>query len=63
MNVGFTSEDGIICVHNRHIYEALGCKIAPIEVAVRFSHERQLPETKGIKPFGFHYFLPEGTQL
>ena len=63
MNVGFTSEDGIICVHNRHIYEALGCKIAPIEVAARFSHERQLPETKGIKPFGFHYFLPEGTQL
>ena len=33
------------------------------EVAARFSHERQLPETKGIKPFGFHYFLPEGTQL
>ena len=25
MDVGFTSEDGNICVHNRHIYEALGC--------------------------------------
>jgi hypothetical protein len=63
MNVGFTSEDGNICVHNRHIYEALGCKIAPIEVAARFSHERPLPETQGITPFGFHYFLPAGTQL
>ena len=63
MDVGFTSEDGIICVHNRHIYEALGCKIAPIEVAARFSHERQLPETEGIAPFGFHYHLPPGTNL
>ena len=63
MGVGFTSEDGIICVHNRHIYEAVGCKIAPIEVAARFSHEKPLPETQGIIPFGFHYHLPAGTVL
>lgn len=63
MGVGFTSEDGNICVHNRHIYEALGCKFAPVEVAARFSHERPLPETQGITPFGFHFFLPEGTKL
>ena len=63
MNVGSTSEDGNICVHNRHIYEALGCKFAPLEVAARFSHERPLPETEGTTPFGFHYFLPAGTKL
>ena len=63
MNAESTSEDGNICVHNRHIYEALGCKIAPIEVAARFAHEKPLPETKGITPFGFHYHLPEGTVL
>ena len=63
MDAGFTSEDGNICVHNRHIYEVLGCKFAPVNVAARFSHERPTPETKGITPFGFHYFLPEGTVL
>jgi hypothetical protein len=41
----------------------LGCKIAPIEVAARFAHEKPIPETKGITPFGFHYHLPEGTVL
>ena len=63
MNAGLASEDGNICVHNRHIYEVLGCKFAPVNVAARFSHERPTPETKGITPFGFHYFLPEGTVL
>jgi hypothetical protein len=63
MNVGSTSEDGNICVHNRHIYEALGCTIAPIEVAARFAHEKPIPETQGITPFGFHFHLPAGTQL
>ena len=36
---GSTSEDGNICVHNRHIYEEQGCKFAPIEVAAKFSKE------------------------
>ena len=63
MNANDTAEDGCICVHNRHIYEVLGCKFAPIEVASRFAHEKPLPETVGIKPFGFHYHLPAGTKL
>lgn len=63
MGVSLQSEDGNICVHNRHIYEVLGCKFAPVNMAARFSHERPTPETKGITPFGFHYHLPPGTVL
>lgn len=63
MGVNLQSEDGNICVHNRHIYEVLGCKFAPVNMAARFSHERPIPETKGITPFGFHYYLPPGTVL
>lgn len=50
----FWNEDGFYAVHNRHIYEQHGCVYAPIEIAVKFSHEKDLPETSGIKPFGFH---------
>lgn len=63
MNANSFAEDGNICVHNRHIYETLGCKFAPVEVAAKFSHEKQTPETRGIKPFGFHSILPQGTIL
>lgn len=63
MNANSFAEDGNICVHNRHIYEVMGCKFAPVEVAARFSHEKQTPETQGIKPFGFHHILPPDTQL
>jgi hypothetical protein len=63
MNANNFAEDGNICVHNRHIYERYGCKFAPIEVAVEFAHEKQLKETEGIVPFGFHYHLPPGTKL
>jgi hypothetical protein len=63
MNANQFAEDGNICVHNRHIYETLGCKFAPVDVAARFSHERQMKETEDIKPFGFHSILPPGTQL
>jgi hypothetical protein len=62
MNANSFAEDGNICVHNRHIYETLGCKFAPVDVAARFSHERQMSETQGILPFGFHSILPEGTK-
>lgn len=51
---GFYNEDGFICAMNRHIYEANGCKFAPIEVAKYFSHETNIPEIAGIMPFGFH---------
>lgn len=63
MNAKNTAEDGNICVHNRHVYEALGCKFAPVTVAARFAHEKPVPETQGITPFGFHYHLPAGTKL
>lgn len=60
---GYYNEDGFFAVHNRHILEENGCVYAPVDVAARFSHERQTDETIGITPFGFHgkdnknYFL------
>ena len=51
---GYFNDDGFMTVNNRHIYEANGCKIAPIEVAAKFSHEMPIPEIQGIEPFGFH---------
>lgn len=54
MNAGEQAEDGIICVHNRHIYEAAGCNFAPFETAVIFSQEQKIPENHNIETFGFH---------
>lgn len=54
MNAGLYNEDGNICVHNRHIFEKFGCKFAPLEVAIRFSKENEVPEAVGIDAFGFH---------
>ncbi len=51
---GYWNEDGFICVNNRHIYEAHGCKFAPLELAVHFSQESPIPEAKDIVPFAFH---------
>jgi len=51
---GFSNEDGFICVNYRHVYKEHGMKFADIDVAKYFSHETQLPETIGIKPFAFH---------
>jgi len=51
---GYYNEDGFFAVHNRHILEENGCVYAPVDVAARFSHERQTDETIGITPFGFH---------
>lgn len=48
------SEDYYICCKNAHIYKECGLKFAPVDVAKYFSHEFNLPETEGIKPFGFH---------
>ncbi len=57
---GSTSEDGNICVHNRHIYEEQGCKFAHIEVAAKFSKERHIsPYHDNIDTFGFHFFTQE----
>ena len=58
-----TNEDGNITVHNKHLYEKRGCKIAPIEVAKFFSYESPVPENSGIIPFGFHNNLPPGVTV
>lgn len=58
MNAGLYSEDGNICIHNRHIYEAAGCIFAPIEVAMSFSKEKEVAEFDGRLTFGFHKKLP-----
>jgi hypothetical protein len=54
MNAGEQAEDGIICVHNRHIYEEEGCNFAPLEIALNFSREQKIPENSKHKTFGFH---------
>ena len=51
---GYFNEDGFFTCHNRHLFEKEGCVFAPLDVAKYFSHERQIPETEGIVPFGFH---------
>ncbi len=52
-------EDGFICCKIRHLLEAEGMKIAPLEVAKYYSHEQMIPEVQGITPFAFHKW--EGT--
>ena len=51
---GNSNEDGFICCHNREWLESQGCKFAPLEVAVHFSKEHEIPENVGIEPFAFH---------
>lgn len=51
---GNTNEDGFLCVHNRKILEENGCKFAPLEVAVHFSKEHEIPENVGLDTFAFH---------
>lgn len=52
-------EDGFICCKIRHLLEAEGMKIAPLDVAKYYSHEKMIPEVQGIVPFAFHKW--EGT--
>ncbi len=47
----------------KDIAAMLTAKFAPVTVAARFAHEKPVPETRGITPFGFHYHLPPGTVL
>ena len=58
MNAGLYNEDGNICVHNRHIFEAQGCKFAPVSVASKFAREETLPDSEK-ETFGFHYHFQE----
>lgn len=51
---GNTNEDGFIAVHHRNELEKEGFKFAPLEVAVHFSKEHEIPENKGLITFMFH---------
>ncbi|MBR0172853.1 MAG: hypothetical protein IJQ21_08690 [Lachnospiraceae bacterium] len=48
------NEDGFITTKIRHLLEADGMRIAPLELAVYFGHETMIPEIEGITPFCFH---------
>lgn len=54
---GNTNEDGFLCVHNRKILEENGCTFAPLEAAVHFSKEWEIPENDGLDTFAFHSTL------
>jgi hypothetical protein len=56
--VGLYSEDGNVCVHNRHIYESAGCKWPSVSLALDFSVESRVAEYKGAPTFGFHKRIP-----
>ena len=51
---GYFNEDGYICVNMRHVFEEHGCVFAPLEVAVHFSKEHEIPENEGLRTFVFH---------
>lgn len=59
---GYFHEDGFICTKIKHLIEAEGMRFAPLEIAVKFSHEYPLPETTGIKPFVFHKWFGANKQ-
>jgi len=50
------SEDGVICVHNRHVYVNGGCEFAPLEISARFSRELEILGLTNKKTFGFHRY-------
>lgn len=60
MGASSLAEDGNICVHNRHVFEEAGCVFAPLEIAMSFSRELDIPEYDGRKTFGFHRYRREG---
>lgn len=57
-NVNFPNEDTTIGVSNRVEYENAGCKFAPLDIAIKFSHEMDIDENVNIDSFGFHRYHP-----
>lgn len=51
---GNTNEDGFISVHHRDELEGEGFTFAPLELAVYFSKEHEIPENKDLETFAFH---------
>ncbi len=59
---GWYNEDTYLCCQIRHLLEAEGMKIAPLEVAKYFAHENMVPEVQGITPFAFHKWMGTNAQ-
>ena len=59
---GYFHEDGFLCVAKRHELVKKSIEFAPFDVACKFSHETQIPEIKGIKPFLFHKWYGENKR-
>jgi Protein of unknown function (DUF5672) len=58
---GAFNEDVLSCHTWRQYFIAEGCKIAPLELAMRWSHEHQMadkPDWDRSQSFGFHNFHP-----
>jgi hypothetical protein len=53
---GNTNEDGKLCVEWRDIFIENGINYAPLEVAVHFSKELEIPENIGLKTFAYHKY-------
>ncbi len=51
---GNCHEDGFISVHHKKELESEGFKFAPLEIAVHFSKENEIPENVGLETFAFH---------
>ena len=65
---GFYNEDGFISVNHRKELEREGFKFAPLDVAVHFSKEHEIPENIGLKTFMFQdltlgYGTPNGAKI
>jgi hypothetical protein len=56
---GFYNEDIFICCHLKKEMEQEGIQIAPLEEAIYFAREHNLPENAGITPFAFHKWRGE----
>jgi hypothetical protein len=57
-----TNEDLIICVKNKHIFEKNAMRFAPLDIAKYFSHEANIAEIKGIRPFAFHDYFGKNKE-
>lgn len=57
MGTGFPHEDGMLSVHYRDELEQHGIIYAPIDEAVKFSRELDIPELTDKSTFGFHKYL------
>ncbi len=56
------NEDIFLCAQHRQFLEQKELRIAPVEVACHFAHERRVPENEGITPFAFHQWEGHNAQ-